>query len=162
MKSRLAVGMAVAALAGAVVAGAQEPGVLRGLSEASVNVSHNWTEADARCGIREADVKAIVAKTAGDSGLKVVDNSDLAELLVSFVTLETEGECISHARVALRGMATATLLFDPRKEPKGLQVVLREESTLLLSPASQHGERFRDRLRGLVERIAAAVKAGNQ
>lgn len=153
----------LAGLLGAVPAGAQEQGgLLRGLSEAGVNVSHTWTEADARCGIREADVKATTAKAAADNGLKVVDDSNLAELLVSFVTLETEGECISHARVALRGSATATLLYDPRKEPKGMQVVLREESTLLLSPASQHGGRFLDRLRGLVQRLAAAVKAENQ
>lgn len=162
MKIRLTPAVVLAVLLAAPAWAQPQDRLLRGLSEASVNVSHNWTEADARCGIREADVKAIVAKTAGDGGLKVADTPDLAELLVSFVTIETEGECISHARVALRGMATATLLYDPQKEPKGMPVVLREESTLFLSPASQHGARFQDRVRGLVERIAAAVKAENQ
>ena len=162
MKSRVALYAVLAVLFATVAPGAPQQGLLRGLSDASVNVSHDWTQADAQCGIREADVKPIVSKAVADNGLGVVDDSPHAELLVTFVTLETEGTCVSHARVALRGWATTTLLYDPRKEPRAAQVLLREESTMLLSPASQHGERFRDRVRGLADRIAKAVREENQ
>jgi hypothetical protein len=163
MTCRLASNVFVlAVLFAAAPALGQQESLLRGLSEASVNVSHDWTEADGRCGIREADIKPIVSKAWTDGGLKMVDDSAYAELLVNLMTLETDGTCVSSVRVALRGLATATLLYDARKQPTATQVLLREESTMLLSPASQHGARFRDRVRALADRIAAAVRAENQ
>ena len=162
MNSRFSPYVFLAVLIATDGAAGQTQGMLRGLSEASVNVSHDWTEADERCGIRETDIKPIVSKALTDNALKVVDDSAFAELLVTFTTLETEGTCVSQVRVALRGWATATLLYDPRKEPKATQVLLREESAMLLSPASQHGQRFRDRVRALAERLATAVRLDNQ
>ncbi|HOC17780.1 MAG TPA: hypothetical protein PKK95_05905 [Vicinamibacterales bacterium] len=161
MRSLVVAGGALALLL-ALPAEGRAQGLLRGLTDAAVTVSHDWTEADAQCGIREADIKPLAAKAAADTGLKVADDSPHAELLVTFVTLETEGTCVSHVRVALRGWATTTLLYDDKKEPRAMQVVLREESTLLLSPARLHGERFRERVRGLAERIAKAVEEENR
>jgi len=151
----------VAALA-AIPAQAQQEALLRGLSEASVNISHEMGETDARCGIQEADVRTIVSKALVDKGIKIVDDSPFAELRINFLTLELEGTCISNMRVALRGWATVQLLYDAKKEPRALQVVLREETAMLFSPASQHGGRFGERLRAVADRLGDAVRLDNQ